>query len=128
MSGLQPTPDPDEVGPRADLNPSQEQHTESTEHSASASEQIGPETGKGLGTGRVMVMAGAGLELAATVLLFGAIGALVDRWLQTEQPLGLVFVGLLGFALAMYRFVRQAVEATRRATAETGSKRADVDG
>ena len=128
MSGLQPTPDPDEVGPRADLNPSQEQHAESTEHSASASEQMGPGASDGVGTGRVMVMAGAGLELAATVLLFGAIGALVDRWLQTEQPLGLVFVGLLGFALAMYRFVRQAVEATRRATAETGSKRPDVDG
>ena len=74
-----------------------------------------------------MVMAGAGLELAATVLVFGAIGAGMDRWLQSTQSLGLVFVGLAGFALAMYRFIKQAIEATRRASDEARLRKTTLD-
>ena len=54
-------------------------------------------------------MAGAGMELAATVIVFAAVGYLIDRWLGVQQRLNMVFFALGAFALAMYRFIRTAL-------------------
>lgn len=132
MTGSEPIPDPVDADPvdadpvqagsQAEFNPQRP-----AEDSGSTQHQFGSAGSSGAVAGRVMVMAGAGLELAATVLVFGAIGAGMDRWLQSTQSLGLVFVGLAGFALAMYRFIKQAIEATRRASDEARLRKTTLD-
>ncbi|QEF97326.1 Putative F0F1-ATPase subunit (ATPase_gene1) [Stieleria maiorica] len=53
-------------------------------------------------------MAGAGLELAFITIVFGAIGAAIDRQLQAARPVCSAIGGLLGFTLGMIRFIRLA--------------------
>ena len=57
-----------------------------------------------------MRMTGAGLELAATFVLFGLVGWLFDYLLEMRQPSCMILLGLSGFVFAMYRFVRLALK------------------
>ncbi|MEL6109466.1 MAG: AtpZ/AtpI family protein [Planctomycetota bacterium] len=53
-----------------------------------------------------MRLAGAGMELAATVILLSAVGYLLDRWFGVEDRLNTFFFAVGAFGLAMYRFIR----------------------
>ena len=48
-------------------------------------------------------MAGAGMELAATILLCMFLGYQLDRWLGTSEPWGLIVGALLGMTGSIYR-------------------------
>ncbi|OYP34708.1 AtpZ/AtpI family protein [Rhodopirellula sp. MGV] len=58
-------------------------------------------------------LTGAGLELAFVATLFGGIGAVVDRAVGSERPLGLAMGGLVGFSLGMIRFIRLATQTSK---------------
>ncbi len=53
-------------------------------------------------------LSGAGLELAFITIVFGAIGAAIDRHLQSARPTCSAIGGLLGFTFGMIRFIRLA--------------------
>ncbi|WP_182867258.1 AtpZ/AtpI family protein [Stieleria mannarensis] len=53
-------------------------------------------------------LAGAGLELAFITIVFGAIGAAIDRQMQAARPVCSAIGGLLGFTFGMIRFIRLA--------------------
>ncbi|QDV45518.1 Putative F0F1-ATPase subunit [Stieleria neptunia] len=53
-------------------------------------------------------LSGAGLELAFITIVFGVIGAAIDRHLQSARPTCSAIGGLLGFTLGMIRFIRLA--------------------
>ena len=55
-----------------------------------------------------MRLAGAGLELATTVVAFGTVGWMTDHLVGT-RPLTMTLLGSVGFIFAMYRFIRLAV-------------------
>lgn len=67
-------------------------------------------------------LTGAGLELAVTAILFGAIGAVVDRLVQTERPVFAAVIGLIGFSVGMVRFIRLATSVS------AAQRDADADG
>ena len=56
-----------------------------------------------------MRLTGAGLELAAATLSFGAIGVWVDRVQAVDRPVWSAGLGLVGFSFGMYRFIRLAL-------------------
>ena len=53
-------------------------------------------------------LTGAGLELAMTTIVLGAIGMAADRWAQATRPVFAAIAGLIGFSLGMIRFIRLA--------------------
>lgn len=59
-------------------------------------------------------LSGAGLELAFITIVFGAIGAAIDRHLQSARPICSAIGGLLGFTLGMIRFIRLATSISNR--------------
>lgn len=68
-------------------------------------------------------LSGAGLELAFITIVFGAIGAVIDRQVQTARPVFSALVGVLGFTFGMIRFIRLAisVSALQREIESSGS-------
>ena len=61
-------------------------------------------------TGRPWLrLTGAGMELAGTMLVFGAVGYAIDRRLGAAQHLAVALFGLVGFTVGMYRFIRLAM-------------------
>ena len=59
--------------------------------------------------------AGAGLELAGSTIVLATLGYWLDRKLGNATPIAMAFGGLLGFAAGMLRFVRLAMDVSRRA-------------
>ena len=55
-----------------------------------------------------MRFAGAGLELAGSMLVPAAIGFAIDRYLVWSTPWSFLVGGVLGFTAGMYNFVRTA--------------------
>ena len=59
--------------------------------------------------------AGAGLELAGSTIVLATLGYWLDRKLGNATPIAMALGGLLGFAAGMLRFVRLAIDVSRRA-------------
>jgi hypothetical protein len=59
--------------------------------------------------------AGAGLELAGSTIVLATLGYWLDRRLGNATPIAMALGGLLGFAAGMLRFVRLAIDVSRRA-------------
>jgi hypothetical protein len=59
--------------------------------------------------------AGAGLELAGSTIVLATLGYWLDRKLGNATPIAMALGGLLGFAAGMLRFVRLAMDVSRRA-------------
>lgn len=59
--------------------------------------------------------AGAGLELAGSTIVLATLGYWLDRKLGNVTPIAMALGGLIGFAAGMLRFVRLAIEVSRRA-------------
>ncbi len=57
-----------------------------------------------------MKFASAGIELAGTTLGVAAIGYALDRYLQSQRPIGTAVGLLVGFAFGMFRFIRLAMQ------------------
>ncbi|TWU37704.1 hypothetical protein Q31b_44930 [Novipirellula aureliae] len=55
--------------------------------------------------------AGMGIELAGTTLLFTAVGYWIDDWRDADRPFVTAGAMLVGFSLAMTRFIIVAVKA-----------------
>lgn len=60
-----------------------------------------------------MALVSAGLELAGSFFLPGALGWYVDSVYQWEKPWGFLVGGILGFSLGMYNFMRAAKKLQR---------------
>lgn len=58
-----------------------------------------------------MRLAGMGIELAASVGVFCAVGYWIDRQLGNQRPWALVIGALLGVIGGLYNLVRHAVHA-----------------
>ena len=56
-------------------------------------------------------IAGLGLKLASSTLVFAGIGYLVDSFFQLEKSYAMAGGALIGFALGMIRFIQQALKA-----------------
>lgn len=55
------------------------------------------------------VVAGMGFELAGTTVVFAGIGHLVDRYCGVDRSIGFAIGGLIGFGIAMFRFILKAL-------------------
>ena len=94
---------------------------ESSGNSPGAANDHPPATGK-LTAAPWVRLTGAGLELAMTTIVFGAIGMAVDRWAETTRPVFAAIAGLVGFLLGMIRFIRLATSVS------AAQRDADADG
>ena len=61
-----------------------------------------------------LIYAGLGFEILACILLFSGLGYVLDRWLENEQPWFLLFLSLIGCALAIYLLVKHANQMNKR--------------
>lgn len=73
-----------------------------------------------------MRLAGAGMELAATVIFFAAVGYLLDRWFAMEQRLNTAFFAVGAFGLAMYRFIRLSLRVSEEQRAHEQQRQDDA--
>ena len=91
------------------------QHDRSPQRPDRRREPTGEVPGTTLGRSPVWIrLSGAGLELAFITVVFGAIGAAIDRHLQSARPICSAIGGLLGFTLGMIRFIRLATSISNR--------------
>lgn len=74
-----------------------------------------PDSQRGMIPRDSLRFAGAGLELAGSTIVLATLGYLLDRKLENSTPIAMALGGLLGFAAGMLRFVRLAIEVSRRA-------------
>ena len=63
---------------------------------------------------------GAGLELAGFTLCFAGLGFGIDKWLGNKRLVGTALVTLVGFSLAMARFVVLASAASEKPAKRRG--------
>jgi len=84
--------------------------SESNDKRSGISEPPQPPTEKNA-NGNWVRFAGMGIELAGTTLLFTAVGYWVDAWREAERPFVTAAAMLVGFSLAMTRFIFLAVKA-----------------
>lgn len=61
------------------------------------------------GPSGLMQLAGMGVELAAAVLVFCAIGYWIDRHWPSVEPWGLVICSILGIVGGLYNLIRKAL-------------------
>ena len=52
-----------------------------------------------------LMYAGLGFEILACILLFVGAGYALDKWMENEKPWFLLFLSLIGCALAIYLLV-----------------------
>ena len=72
---------------------------------------------------------GAGVELAASTLLLGAIGVALDRQFHAKIPIYSAALGGLGFVFGMIRFIRLANAISKQVDADrTSDKRTNHQG
>ena len=74
-----------------------------------------PDRQRGIIPQESLRFAGAGLELAGSTIVLATLGYWLDRKLGNATPIAMALGGLLGFAAGMLRFVRLAIEVSRRA-------------
>ncbi|GMV96923.1 MAG: AtpZ/AtpI family protein [Phycisphaerae bacterium] len=70
---------------------------------------MGPDKPETRGPAGLMHLAGMGVELAAAILVFCAIGYWIDRHWPAVSPWGLVVCSILGIVGGLYNLVRKAV-------------------
>ena len=64
-----------------------------------------------MGNAAMWRLAGAGMELGGSAILFAAIGYAVDRYLENTTLIATAIGTVFGFAAGLYRFIRMAVAA-----------------
>jgi hypothetical protein len=74
-----------------------------------------PDRQRGIIPQESLRFAGAGLELAGSTIVLATLGYWLDRKLGNATPIAMALGGLLGFAAGMLRFVRLAMDVSRRA-------------